>query len=40
MILLELGPESGFEPDTEDPQSHMLPGYTTRAIVIHREGVE
>ena len=26
------GPEPGFEPGTEDPQSHMLPGYTTRAI--------
>ena len=25
-------PEAGFEPATEDPQSHMLPGYTTRAI--------
>jgi hypothetical protein len=25
-------PEPGFEPGTEDPQSHMLPGYTTRAI--------
>ena len=28
------GPEAGFEPATEDPQSHMLPGYTTRAISI------
>ena len=25
-------PEPGFEPGTEDPQSHMLPGYTIRAI--------
>jgi hypothetical protein len=28
------GPEAGFEPATEDPQSHMLPGYTTRAVMI------
>ena len=27
-------PEPGFEPGTEDPQSHMLPGYTTRAIFL------
>ena len=27
------GPEAGFEPATGDPQSHMLPGYTTRAIL-------
>ena len=27
-------PEPGFEPGTEDPQSHMLPGYTIRAILI------
>ena len=25
-------PEPGFEPGTEDPQSHMLPGYTIRAM--------
>jgi hypothetical protein len=29
------GPEPGFEPGTEDPQSHMLPGYTTRAIFFY-----
>ena len=29
------GPEPGFEPGTEDPQSHMLPGYTTRAILLY-----
>jgi hypothetical protein len=28
------GPEPGFEPGTEDPQSHMLPGYTTRAMFV------
>ena len=28
------GPEPGFEPGTEDPQSHMLPSYTTRAILL------
>jgi hypothetical protein len=27
------GPEPGFEPGTEDPQSHMLPGYTIRAML-------
>ena len=28
------GPEPGFEPGTEDPQSHMLPDYTIRAISL------
>ena len=32
------GPEPGFEPGTEDPQSHMLPGYTIRAISMCAQG--
>ena len=27
------GPGPGFEPGPEDPQSHMLPSYTTSAIL-------
>ena len=34
MIIVDR-PEAGFEPATEDPQSHMLPGYTTRAISFY-----
>ena len=37
--MLQLRPEPGFEPGTEDPQSHMLPGYTTRAIMICCSGM-
>jgi hypothetical protein len=33
MLKSNRGPEPGFEPGTEDPQSHMLPGYTIRAIL-------
>src|SRR5512136_12370 len=32
MLKSNRGPEPGFEPGTEDPQSHMLPGYTIRAM--------
>ena len=32
MLKYDRGPEPGFEPGTEDPQSHMLPGYTIRAM--------
>lgn len=28
------GPWSGFEPEPRDPQSRMLPGYTTTAIMF------
>jgi hypothetical protein len=37
MIKNNNGPEPGFEPGTEDPQSHMLPGYTIRAISSIRQ---
>ena len=39
MINVIKGPEPGFEPGTKDPQSHMLPDYTTQAIKFFKVGL-